>query len=135
VDTVLQRRLAAMISSWTASVGSNASPNERTRHAYSCESRSQRRARVPATRVGRRAGCADLSGIVEQATLSFWSRVLCRWGDGSSSEGDDLYEVVETSEIVGISCVERKVRSARGSSDQKVDCSGSARLSTGGNDG
>ena len=56
-------------------------------------------------------------------------------GTISSREGNDLNKVVETSEIVGISCVQRKVRGTRGGGDEQVYCSSPARLSTGRNHG
>lgn len=71
--------------------------------------------------------CAALGGVVLRCTI-------CAFGEGLSGESDDLDEVVEGGEIIGVPAVERKVRGACSGRDQKIDCSRSAGLSPGRND-
>ena len=66
--------------------------------------------------------------------VSFCGARSVPFGEGLSGESDDLDEVVEGSEIIGVPGVERKVRGACSGRDQKIDCSRSAGLSPGRND-
>ena len=72
--------------------------------------------------------------FVRRWAASFYVARSVPFGEGLSGESDDLDEVVEGGEIIGVPGVERKVRGACSGRDQEIDCSRSAGLSAGRND-